>query len=67
MQRTLEEHIRGLEQRLDTLTATLMRENSVESRNKIEVEIRAANLALYYYRTALEIERSLDSNKTGTL
>ena len=34
---------------------------SLEERNQIEAEIRAANLALAYYRAALELEKQVST------
>ena len=60
MEAPLKVHIRNLEQRLQTLTEQLMANRvSREERNRLEAEIRAANLALSYYRTAIELERSV--------
>ena len=60
METTLRVHIRNLEERLQTLTEQLMANRvSREERNRLEAEIRAANLALAHYRTAIELEKSL--------
>ena len=60
MEAPLKVHIRNLEQRLQTLTEQLMANRvSREERNRLEAEIRAANLALSHYRTAIELERSV--------
>ena len=60
METTLRVHIRNLEERLQTLTEQLMANRvSREERNRLEAEIRAANLALSHYRTAIELEKSL--------
>ena len=60
MQTTVGEHIRKLEERLTVLNTEAM-ENSrtVSERNEIEAEMRAVNQALSYYRTALELEKTL--------
>ena len=34
---------------------------SLDERNKLEAEIRVANLAIAHYKAALELERSLSS------
>ena len=60
MQTPLGEHIRKLEERLRVLNMQIMENTqTLNERNKIEAEIRAANLALTYYKAALELERSL--------
>jgi len=58
MERPLKDHISYLESRLQQLSRYVMenRRTQVE-RNKIESEIRAAELALTYYRKALELEK----------
>ncbi len=56
MDRTVRQHIEWLEARLHTLTNTLMATDRRESANAIETEIRAVNLALGHYRSAVEIE-----------
>ncbi len=54
---TVREHTRRLQQRLGVLNEEIMRQDlSQEQRNKVESDIRAVNLALGYYRAALEIE-----------
>ncbi len=54
---TVREHTRRLQQRLEVLNEEIMRQDlSQEQRNKVESDIRAVNLALGYYRAALEIE-----------
>jgi hypothetical protein len=63
MKRTVEEHILLLERKLGLLEAELMNETSLENRNRIETEIRAANLALGHFRAALEVEQSLQSSQ----
>jgi hypothetical protein len=60
MDRTLRDHIAGLERRLRDLNAQVMENRrTLPERNRIESEIRAAELALSYYRKALELERQL--------
>ena len=42
-----------------------MENSSREERNKVEAEIRAANLAIAHYKAALELEERLaDTNKS---
>ncbi|HZQ67568.1 MAG TPA: hypothetical protein VFA68_03525 [Terriglobales bacterium] len=58
MDRPLREHISHLEQRLKFLSNQLMEgTRTIEERNRIESEIRAADLALVYYRKAMELEK----------
>ncbi len=60
MQRTLQEHIDGLQARLETLSAGQMScDKSQAERNAMEVEIRAIKMALAHYKSALEIEISI--------
>jgi hypothetical protein len=60
MDQPLKVHITFLEQRLKTLNEELMETNLMRAeRNRIESEIRAAELALVYYRQALELEKQI--------
>lgn len=60
MDRTLREHISYLEQRLKKLNQRIMENGRSQiDRNRLESEIRAAELALTYYRKALELEREV--------
>ena len=60
MDRPLKEHISHLEQRLKLLNNQLMeRSRTIEERNRTESEIRAAELALVYYRKALDLEQEI--------
>ena len=59
METTVREHIRRLEQRRDRVTAQIMEESNVDTRNKLETELRAVESALKFYRDALETERRL--------
>jgi hypothetical protein len=60
MDRTLRQHISHLEQLLQTLTSQIMEDTRTQvERNRIESEIRAAQLALTYYRKALELEQQI--------
>jgi primosomal protein N'' len=61
MDRTVREHIRTLEDRLQTLNAQLMQEARVVKRNRLETELRAVESALNLYRSALEIENRIIS------
>jgi hypothetical protein len=60
MDKPLGAHIAYLEQQLDVLNNKLMDEaRSRAEHNRVESEIRAAELALVYYRKALELEQQL--------
>jgi|KBSMisStaDraftv2_1062788.scaffolds.fasta_scaffold00558_28 hypothetical protein len=59
MQRALGEHIRTLEQRLNTLSSLVMQENRTHRRNQLESELRAVESALAHYRLAFELESSI--------
>jgi hypothetical protein len=61
MDLTLREHLRRLNERLQLLSREIMENRSLEERNKIEAEIRAANLAIAHYQSALEQESRLSS------
>ena len=60
MDKTLGIHIAYLEHKLDDLNNELMDEARTHAEhNRLESEIRAAELALVYYRKALELEQRL--------
>jgi hypothetical protein len=61
MERTLREHIEGLQQKLQTLTAQLMEEEpgKLRARGELESQLRALESALTLYRSAFEIEERL--------
>ena len=59
MDLTLKEHLRRLEDRLQILNRQIMENRSLDERNQLEAEIRAANLAIAHYKAAVELERSL--------
>ena len=60
MDRTLREHITHLENRLKELNRQIMEDRRTQAeRNRFESEIRAAELALTYYRKALELKQQL--------
>jgi hypothetical protein len=62
MDKALGFHISYLEQTLDSLHEKVMDEERTRAeRNRIESEIRAAELALVYYKKALELEQQLTS------
>ncbi len=58
---TVREHLRKLEQRLQLLSQEIMENRTRDERNKLEAEIRAVNLAITHYRTALELEEGLQT------
>lgn len=60
MDRTLREHIEGLEARIRRLVDRSMQSDDPKERNRLEAEIRAANLALAQYKAALTLEQSLE-------
>ena len=65
MERSVREHLRRLDERLQLLSQQIMENSSREERNKVEAEIRAANLAIAHYKAALELEERLaDTNKS---
>ena len=60
MDRPLKDHIAHLERRLQQLNRELMEQSrTLEKRNRTESEIRAAELALVYYRKALDLEKQI--------
>jgi hypothetical protein len=60
MDKALGFHISYLEQTLDSLHEKAMDEGRTRAeRNRVESEIRAAELALVYYKKALELEQQL--------
>ena len=56
---SVREHLQRLEQRLQALSQEIMENRTRDDRNKLEAEIRAVNLAITHYRTALELEEGL--------
>ena len=61
MDLTVRQHINNLEERLRNLNLEFMDETDTIRRNRLESEIRAVELALSHFRTALELEKSLSS------
>jgi len=57
--RTLREHITNLEARIKLLSEQMMEAHEITARNRMEAEIRAANIALTHYKAALQVEESL--------
>jgi hypothetical protein len=60
MDRPLKDHIACLEHRLLDLNEQIMQiRRTHDEMNRFQVEIRAAEMALTYYRKALELESQL--------
>ena len=60
MDRPLREHIQNLERRIRLLSQQIMDNHRTrEDRNRIESELRAAEMALSYYRKAVELEQQV--------
>ena len=60
MDRPIREHLISLGQRIQELNLQIMENRlTVDERNRIEAEIRAAQSAVEHYRKALEIENTL--------
>ena len=59
MDKILSEHIRILEQKLNSISMKIMEENDPRTRNQLESELRAVESALTHYRAAYEIESRL--------
>ena len=60
MEQPLQQHIAHLEQRLNALNQQLMDEpQTKEERNRVEAEIRVAQMALTYYQKAFELEKQI--------
>ncbi len=62
MDLTVRQHIANLEERLRQLNLEFMDETDTVRRNRLESEIRAVELALSHFRTALELEKSLSQH-----
>jgi hypothetical protein len=61
MDRTVAQHIQALEEKLNLISAQIMRENDSHKRNHLESELRAVESALTHYRSAFEIENRLST------
>lgn len=59
MERSLRTHIAELQELMHTLNEELMHEEDLRRRNELETKVRAAEMALKHYRSALELEQSL--------
>lgn len=66
MQKTLAEHIRALEEKLNALSSQMMEENNSHRRNQLESELRAVDSALAHYRSAFAIELRLSMRTDAT-
>jgi hypothetical protein len=65
MDQTLNVHISFLEKKLDDLHKEFLDDARTRvERNRIESDIRAAELALVYYKKALELEQQITSNSS---
>jgi hypothetical protein len=60
MNRSVGEHISDLQQKIADLNREMMeRKLTLDARNRVESEIRAAEMALSFYRKALELEQQI--------
>jgi hypothetical protein len=59
MDTTVREHMRRLEQKRDLLNTQIVEESDAEKRNRLQIDVRAVESALKYYRDALNTERRL--------
>ena len=59
MDLTLRQHIATLEEQLKKLNQEIMEDRTLAERNRLQAEIRAAEMALAHYRAALELEKNL--------
>jgi hypothetical protein len=66
MERRLKEHLAFLELQIQKLDQEIMQNSLTKAeRNHLQSEIRAAELALSYYRKAFEIEKKLAQTSNG--
>jgi len=63
VERTLKEHLDWLQARLKTVNEQLMDCDSRTQANRLQVEIRAIELAIAHYQAALEIENRIISDR----
>ena len=59
MDRSVRDHINGLEQRLLTLNASLMDEDNPSERNRLESQLRAIQSAIVLFKSAIEAEQQI--------
>lgn len=60
MNRPLQEHIQFLQRRVERLTRRSMRNRRTRDQlNRMEIEIRAATLAMDYYEKAIALEKQV--------
>ncbi len=59
MQRSVRAHIEELEQVARQLNDALMHEDDLRTRNELQGKIRAAEMALNHYQSALQLEQNL--------
>jgi len=62
MDRTLGEHVRALEERMNLVSEEIMKDSN--QRNHLESELRAVESALDHYRAAFRIERDIANPTT---
>jgi len=63
VERTLKEHLDWLQARLKNVNEQLMDCDSRAQANRLQVEIRAIELAITHYQAALEIENRIISDR----
>jgi hypothetical protein len=63
VERTLKEHLDWLQARLKTVNEQLMDCECRAQANRLQVEIRAIELAIAHYQAALEIEDRIISDR----
>jgi hypothetical protein len=62
MEKPVGNHIRELEERAERLAVNLLKEElKPTERNRLESDIQATNLALIYFREALELEKQIQT------
>jgi hypothetical protein len=64
MNRTVSEHIQSLEEKRAILAMHIMHEPDNVKRNNLESELRAVESALALYRSALEIEARVSTDRS---
>jgi prefoldin subunit 5 len=60
--RTLKDHLDWLQGKLESLNNQIMECENREKANHLQSEIRAVELAITHYQTALDIERRIASS-----
>lgn len=59
----IREHLRGLEERIERLSASFMAESNDLARHDLQRELHALEIAVDHYRAALAIEERLHQLK----